>query len=497
METVPREDGTETRLEPNNREHDKNKMFQHKKVETQRISLSIKEKRAIIEKYDMLPDSMPKNKKAEILGLKYTTLLHILPQRDKIFSMKNTAARRARPGKEEEVGLATLKWLQYARARNEEVTQAMIQRKASEIARRMGKDFMPLKSWVTSLCRRGNISLKKDASPKNYEAVEKTVSTYEAMESLDVVYNFLIQNNGSQSALNALEEILSFVDGKHNKKACGTEKADKSLSKSFEEKGEGSAQDINVKEEVLDVEAGLIEDSFDLEMDNAENDEDANPEKDPESEEEDVDFDNSEMSREKCSNSSDDEPQIDPLSYLSQEHVENAHAFTLSDTLFERSEVGTSQGQVRTRISYSIQEKQDIIKRYDLLPKMSNQKKAKMLGVKYSSLLNIVSQREKIFSIQNTAMKRARHGKEKEVGDAVLKWIQSARERNEEISMTIIRVKTSEIAREMGRDFSPSMGWVSRLCKRGNINLKKGDPGNVSTFLDVSFTDDNTEANSW
>merc|ERR1712038_245974 len=116
------------------------------------------------------------------------------------------------------------------------------------------------------------------------------------------------------------------------------------------------------------------------------------------------DSDRFEPNRDKGSNSSDDE--VDPLSYLEmgnspelEEHagyVQNS----LNDTSFEKR-----QEQVKTRTSYSILEKQDIIKRYDLLPKMSNQKKARMLGVKYSSLLNIVSKREEIFSTQNTAMR--------------------------------------------------------------------------------------------
>ena len=82
-------------------------------------------------------------------------------------------------------------------------------------------------------------------------------------------------------------------------------------------------------------------------------------------------------------------------------------------------------------------------------------------------------------------MRRARFGKEKEVGDAVLEWVRSTR--SEELSQTIIRTKAAEIAKDMGRDFSPSMGWVSRLCKRGSIDLKRGGPKSFSAFLDESI----------
>ena len=102
METVCEEDGTgnhkcdqsshETRLESNTIP-EQEKVLQHKKVEIHRQSLSIGEKRAIIENYDMLPATMSKKNKAECLGIKYPTLLGILLQRDKIFAMKDTETR--------------------------------------------------------------------------------------------------------------------------------------------------------------------------------------------------------------------------------------------------------------------------------------------------------------------------------------------------------------------------------------------------------------------
>ena len=92
---------------------------------------------------------------------------------------------------------------------------------------------------------------------------------------------------------------------------------------------------------------------------------------------------------------------------------------------------------------------------------------------------------------QNTAMRRARFGKEKEVGDAVLEWVRSTKD---EVTQTIIRTKAAEIATEMGRDFSPSMGWVSRLCKRGSIELKRGGPKSFSAFLEESMRVQRTTA---
>ena len=530
----------ETTLKSNIQKHES--IFHDKKVEKHRKSLSVKEKRAIIEKYDMLPSSMNKVKKAESLGLPTSTLRSLLPQRDKIFSMKNTAIKRmGRHGKEKEVGFATLKWLRSARLRNENVTLAMIRKKASEIASRMDKDFLPSESWVSRLCRRGGISLKKDASPKSNIDVEKIVTTYEAMESLDVVYNFLIQNRGSQSALTALEEIMSFVDEKHKRKANSAEGDDKRLKQSPRAEEHGGDHDVIVKEEVLDdVEVGIEEGNFDIEVDDAEYDkgvmvEDANAKKGPDPDGEDVDVEgheedvySHETPEDKSFNSYENEaqiytkikvekptnedlsemacttPRVDLAQHTScdecglifesmselENHVGYAHAITLNDTSFEGNEITLNEGQIskeKRRISLTIQDKQAILKQYDLLPKMPNRMKAKMLGVKTTTLMSIISRREKIFSTQNTAMRRARFGKEKEVGDAVLQWLQSARERNEELSQAIIQAKTSEIAGKMGRDFSPSLGWVSRLCKRGNIRLAKGEPVIANEYLDVSM----------
>ena len=84
------------------------------------------------------------------------------------------------------------------------------------------------------------------------EAAEKTATTQEAMQSLDVVYNFLIQNSDSQSALAALEKVTSFVDGKHKRTAM---------------EGDKRQQDVFVKEEMFDNEGG---DKCVLKMDNAE-----------------------------------------------------------------------------------------------------------------------------------------------------------------------------------------------------------------------------------
>ena len=70
-------------------------MLNHQKAEAQRKSYSIKEKRVILERFDALPGTMSKKQKAECLGVKYATLMGILPQRERIFSTTNTESRGA------------------------------------------------------------------------------------------------------------------------------------------------------------------------------------------------------------------------------------------------------------------------------------------------------------------------------------------------------------------------------------------------------------------
>ena len=75
------------------REHEG--MSNYQKAEAQRKSYSIREKRVILERFDALPGTMSKKQKAECLGVKYATLMGILPQRERIFSTTNTESRGA------------------------------------------------------------------------------------------------------------------------------------------------------------------------------------------------------------------------------------------------------------------------------------------------------------------------------------------------------------------------------------------------------------------
>ena len=134
-----------------------------------RMSRRCHQKRDILKQYENLPDNMPMKKKAEVLGLKRTTLLKYLAEKDKIMSVENTPNNRMRLryGRDEEVEKAALNWLQSAMHAGQ--SYSTITAKASEIALEMGKDFKPRVGWAYRFCKRHNISVVKDESVKIIE----------------------------------------------------------------------------------------------------------------------------------------------------------------------------------------------------------------------------------------------------------------------------------------------------------------------------------------
>ena len=73
-------------------------------------------------------------------------------------------------------------------------------------------------------------------------------------------------------------------------------------------------------------------------------------------------------------------------------------------------------------------------------------------------------------SNKNTAMKRERHSKEREVEIETLAWLQNVIP-SEALSPAVISKKASEIAKRMGKDYNPSSEWARRLLRRNNISL--------------------------
>ena len=380
-----------------------------------RMSLTIQEKQTIIKRYGNLPNNISRAQKARMLGIKPNTLVNILSNQENILAFQNTTMKRARHAKEKDVADATLKWVHSARDRNEKISYSIIQRKASEIAGKMGKNFSPRSSWAQRLCKRGNIAMrieKKDvlANVHNDESYEDNIGD----EDTSMVTNDEDDNIVHQAEVN------------NPINACATPTEDV-IEKQF------SCQDCE------------------------------------------LDFD--------------DFDELQHHMAISHDQLYETEEVTGKQMPKENPEKANDQEKVPARTVQTIQQKQDIIKQYENLPdNMPMRRKAEMLGVKRTTLMKFLSNKEKIMSVQNTTRKSLRCGKDEEVEKATLMWLQSAIQSG--VSYATIRAKASEIAQEMGKDYKPGAGWAWRFCKRHNINLAKDESEEIFGEEDMTRATD-------
>ena len=126
------------------------------------------------------------------------------------------------------------------------------------------------------------------------------------------------------------------------------------------------------------------------------------------------------------------------------------------------------------RIVLSIEEKRDVLKRFDALSNMSQEGASKMLQIPRMTLRRILKNREEIMSAPNSAKKRCRVGKDEVVERALISWFHNVRDKNAPISQEIMLVQAERLAKKLGHDeFKSSRGWLHRLCKREEIKFKK------------------------
>ena len=60
--------------------------------------------------------------------------------------------------------------------------------------------------------------------------------------------------------------------------------------------------------------------------------------------------------------------------------------------------------------------------------------------------------------------KRKNRFKEEDVDIALNTWLGQKNDQNARINGPILKLKAQQLAEEMGHDFTPSDGWLSRLC---------------------------------
>jgi len=144
------------------------------------------------------------------------------------------------------------------------------------------------------------------------------------------------------------------------------------------------------------------------------------------------------------------------------------------------------------RIDLSIQEKRDILKRYDGLKKCSQRQAASILGVSQPLLCKMLKDRyyiesNKEFNLPITR-KRLRSGKCVKVEEGLLRWFVQAKTSDVMVTNADLFDKASSIATQLGvEDFIPTDGWLSRWKSRNNIVPHKNVENKKGVINDESF----------
>ena len=139
-----------------------------------RIVLSIEEKRGVLKRFDALPPNMSQEGAAKMLQIPRMTLRNFLKNRDEIMSAPNSAKKRCRAGKDEQVEEALIKWFHAVREKNANICQEFLLEKSEDLAKKLGHDdFKPSRGWLYRLCKRSDIKFKKlrgEAASSDVEA---------------------------------------------------------------------------------------------------------------------------------------------------------------------------------------------------------------------------------------------------------------------------------------------------------------------------------------
>lgn len=129
------------------------------------------------------------------------------------------------------------------------------------------------------------------------------------------------------------------------------------------------------------------------------------------------------------------------------------------------------------RQGLSAADKKDLLKRYDELPdslKTTQEIAASQLNISRSSLSRILKNRKEILEQDDSDRKRQRTGKAPNVEKALVKWIETARDKNAPLSGKIVKAKSEELASKMNVEgFSATEGWFGRFKQREGIVHKR------------------------
>lgn len=130
------------------------------------------------------------------------------------------------------------------------------------------------------------------------------------------------------------------------------------------------------------------------------------------------------------------------------------------------------------RQDLSVKQKCDLLKSYDVLPKISLRDAAARLNVSHCTLNRILKNRSNIeraiIDNESDSRKRKRSGKEEVVDKALKEWFLQVRKKDARINGPLLRQKAEDLAKKMGKDdFVATEGWFQRWKKRENISFIK------------------------
>ncbi len=130
------------------------------------------------------------------------------------------------------------------------------------------------------------------------------------------------------------------------------------------------------------------------------------------------------------------------------------------------------------RNDLTLKEKQELLKKFDNLPRMSQRNAAVQLRVPQPTLNKLLKNRSQIEYAssmnKNFEQKRVRPGKDEEVEKALLLWFTNVREKHASVNGPLMKQKAEELARKMGKsDFVATDGWFQRWKVRERIEYKR------------------------
>lgn len=142
----------------------------------------------------------------------------------------------------------------------------------------------------------------------------------------------------------------------------------------------------------------------------------------------------------------------------------------------------------KKRKDLSLNDKFDLLAKYEKLPKMSQRDAAARLQISQPLLCRILKNRENIRSAvnrnDNLSCKRHRSGKDRKVESALKSWFTEMCEKGVRINGPMMRRKAEEFAKEMGKnEFVATEGWFRRWKKRENVDYKSTQLG----MKDIEF----------